>query len=68
MTKQKNSTTEKYNSFGFICFFVQWYIKIHHVPNEKCGYILKNMIRGCLNKFPDLFRMGTFIDSTHMKL
>ena len=21
-----------------------------------------------LNKFPDFFRMGTFIDSTHMKL
>ena len=27
------------------------------------GYIL-----GSLNKFPDFFRMGTFIDSTHMKL
>ena len=25
-------------------------------------------IRGSLNKFPDFFRMGTFIDSTHMKL
>ena len=24
--------------------------------------------RGSLNKFPDFFRMGTFIDSTHMKL
>ena len=22
----------------------------------------------CLEKFPDFFRMGTFIDSTHMKL
>ena len=27
-----------------------------------------NKIRGSLNKFPDFFRMGTFIDSTHMKL
>ena len=26
------------------------------------------MVRGSLNKFPDFFRMGTFIDSTHMKL
>ena len=26
------------------------------------------LIRGSLNKFPDFFRMGTFIDSTHMKL
>ena len=25
-------------------------------------------IRGSLNKFPDFFRMGTFIDSTHIKL
>ena len=24
--------------------------------------------RGAYNKFPDIFRMGTFIDSTHMKL
>ena len=26
------------------------------------------MLRRSLNKFPDFFRMGTFIDSTHMKL
>ena len=25
-------------------------------------------IRGSLNKFLEFFRMGTFIDSTHMKL
>ena len=25
-------------------------------------------IRGAYNKFPDFFRMGTFIDSIHMKL
>ena len=25
-------------------------------------------IQGSLNKFPDIFRMGTFIDNTHMKL
>ena len=25
-------------------------------------------IRGAYDKFPDFFRMGTFIDSTHMKL
>ena len=28
----------------------------------------KLYIRGSLNKFPDFFRIGTFIDSTHMKL
>ena len=25
-------------------------------------------LQGSLNKFPDFFRMGTFIDSTHRKL
>ena len=25
-------------------------------------------LRGSLNKFPDFFRIGTFIDSIHMKL
>ena len=30
--------------------------------------ILDIYLRGSLNKFPDFFRMGTFIDSTHMKL
>ena len=27
-----------------------------------------NNLRGAYDKFPDFFRMGTFIDSTHMKL
>ena len=27
-----------------------------------------SQLRGSLNKFPDFFHMGTFIDSTHMKL
>ena len=26
------------------------------------------LVQGSLNKFSDFFRMGTFIDSTHMKL
>ena len=25
-------------------------------------------VQGAYDKFPDFFRMGTFIDSTHMKL
>ena len=29
---------------------------------------LKEYIRGSVNKFPEFFRMGTFIDSAHMKL
>ena len=31
-------------------------------------YGVYEYVRGSLNKFPDFFRMGTFIDSTHMKL
>ena len=30
--------------------------------------ILYDNVEGSLNKFPDFFRMGTFIDITHMKL
>ena len=30
-------------------------------------YTIENL-RGAYDKFPDFFRMGTFIDSTHMKL
>ena len=36
-----------------------------------CAYIYDCMcvyVRGAYDKFPDVFRMGTFIDSTHMKL
>ena len=28
----------------------------------------QKMVWGAYDKFPDFFRMGTFIDSTHMKL
>ena len=31
-------------------------------------YLFYLYIGESLNKFPDFFRMGTFIDSTHMKL
>ena len=31
-------------------------------------YFSDTYIRGAYDKFPDFFRMGTFVDSTHMKL
>ena len=31
-------------------------------------FLLFLFVQGAYNKFPDFFRMGTFIDSTHMKL
>ena len=30
--------------------------------------VFSDNIQGSLNKFPDFFHMGTFIDSTRMKL
>ena len=38
------------------------------VKNNNFAFIIAWVVRGSLNKFPDFFRMGTFIDSTHMKL
>ena len=38
-------------------------------PQYKHMYVYThNHIQGAYDKFPDLFRMGTFIDSTYMKL
>ena len=38
----------------------------HHV---RLLYVrFSGKVQRSLNKFPDFFRMGTFIDSTHMKL
>ena len=41
---------------------------IYPCAYARCIYIyIYIYIRGSLNKFPDFFRMGTFIDSTHRK-
>ena len=42
----------------YVCMFICIYIYIY-----VCMFI-----QGSLNKFSDFFCMGTFIDSTHMKL
>ena len=39
-----------------------------HNAGKQSSISISIYIRGSLNKFPDFFRMGTFIDSTHMKL
>ena len=41
---------------------------VHKVLIEKFSYEVVNYIRGAYDKFPDFFRMGTFIERTHMKL
>ena len=47
-----------------------WLWVMHPVDNEKGSKKTTDWkeLRGSLNKFPVFFRMGTFIDSTHMKL
>ena len=39
-----------------------------HVEHAINMNIIKYYARDAYNKFPDFFRIGTFIDSTHMKL
>ena len=58
----------------YICCWYKGRIKIYFKIGRftKRLVFLKNIYtlytRGSLHKFPDFFRMGTFIDSTHMKL
>ena len=49
--------------------YIYIYICVYILTDAHSKYFDSlNNIRGSLNKFPDFFRMGTFIDSTHMKL
>ena len=38
------------------------------MPDGSAWLQAESDIRGAYNKFPDFVRMGTFIESTHMKL
>ena len=53
-------------NIGLVWFYGISNIIGYLMPNLVYSYMLD--IRGSLNKFPDFFRMGTFIDSTHIKL
>ena len=55
----------------FLVFILLWLRAVEYLffPPTFALYIYIYIhTRGSLNKFPDFFRMGTFIDSTHMKL
>ena len=43
-------------------------LKCEYYNNQRYYFVYINKLRGAYDKFPDFFRMGTFIDSTHMKL
>ena len=59
----KSTTSQVF--FHFVNWNYIWYFVRENVTHK----ILDDIkIRGSLNKFPDFFRMGTFIDSTHMEL
>ena len=49
--------------YMYVCIYIYIYIYVH-VYIYIYIYIY---IQGSLNKFPDFFHMGTFIDSTHRK-
>ena len=49
------------NSLWFSIQGLYWIIFCHK-------FVYFTEVQGSLYKFPDFFRMGTFIDSTHMKL
>ena len=51
---RKKKNTYIHQTFTHACIYIYIYIYIY--------------IRGSLNKFPDFFRVGTFIDITYMKL
>ena len=50
-----------------ICADTRWSLEDHPAVMIDCRQ-RDLYIRESLNKFTDIFRMGTFIDSTHMKL
>ena len=41
---------------------------LHYHLDSSNVFMDQSVVRGSLNKFADFFRMGSFIDSTHMKL
>ena len=51
-------------------YTASWLVGRFYGISNLVGYIMPNpiYIQGSLNRFLDFFRMGTFIDSTHMKL
>ena len=56
------------NLFLVVMTIIRYYMKKFFGCSYLYVYIyIYIYIRGSLNKFPDFFRMGTFIDSTHMK-
>ena len=51
-----------------IIFGGNWFINFPYLVISQVLSSQPIYVRGSLNKFPDFFRTGTFIDSTHMKL
>ena len=52
----------------YLCIYVYMYMYVY-VCIHVCMYVnVYEHVLGSLNKFPNFFHMGTFIDSSHMKL
>ena len=54
--------------FFFHFFFLFLFPFSYKIPSAFFLIFNYALIRGSLDKFPDFFHIGTFIDSTHMKL
>ena len=54
----------------YLLYIIQFINIYHYIKSWRFIYDFNwfKDVRGSLNKFPDFFRMGTFIDSTHMNL
>ena len=66
-------TYEKSESFWPLVYIWNIFLYINMLKPSICACHTRQgkndiYIRGSLNKFPDFFHMGTFIDSTHTKL
>ena len=56
-----------------LCVYVSCKFSCKHISLNNCFYIyiyiyIYIYTRRAYDKFPDFFRMGTFTDSTHIKL
>ena len=67
MTWSHNRIMKNFTMASGIIF---WIISLVNITKElliTLPVYWNHIIPGSLNKFPDFFHMGTFIDSTHMK-
>ena len=66
--KQAHAFSKRINTKVDVIVKLEFEIASLEAAVQHFSHYIPLHVRGYLNKFPDFFRMGTFIDSTHMKL